>query len=257
MVHFGDTGAEVAKWQLALVTEKYLVTDQSGVFGESTHNSTLRYQREHGLKVDGIVGPITWGTVGRMISVTDYDPESFDLDAIPYVEAMHYDRVAKPRTSVALIVIHTMETPETLMRAETSSTRFASLMAPLASYHYAVDADSIVQSVKEEHIAWHAPGVNGISIGIEHAGYARQTAEEWADPYSKSMLRLSARLVARICRRWKIPAVFVNASNLIANLRGITTHAAVSEAYRKSTHWDPGPHFPAEQYCRLVREISL
>jgi len=176
----------------------------------------------------------------------------FNLTAIPFVEARHYDKRSKPRRDVALIVFHTMETPDDFNRAESSSTRFASLYAPMASYHYAIDADSIVQTVEEDRVAWHAPGVNAISIGIEHAGYARQSVEEWADPFSVAMLDLSARLAAVICARWGIPTTPVDVSGLQVRQRGITTHAAVSAAFKKSKHWDPGPHLDLASYCRAV-----
>jgi hypothetical protein len=63
--------------------------------------------------------------------------------------------------------------------------------------------------------------------------------------------------VRGICERWDIPVQQLNASDLLAGKRGITTHAAVSAAWKKSTHVDPGcggdVRWPWELYLSLVR----
>lgn len=124
----------------------------------------------------------------------------------------------------------------------------------VASWHYAADANSITQSVREEDIAFHAPGANRNGIGIELSGRARQTAEEWQDAFSLAMLELAAGLVAQICDRWNIPMVFIPRGVLVLpDARGITTHAEVSRAFRKSDHWDPGPNFPMLWFLERVR----
>lgn len=145
-----------------------------------------------------------------------------------------------------------MESSEGLETSENLAEWIAGPKAPRASWHYGVDADSIVQSVREDHIAWHAPGANHNSIGIEHAGRASQTAEQWADEYSLKMLDLSSGLAAEICKRWHIPPVIVDVLRLRLGDRGITTHANVSLAFNRSTHWDPGPEFPLEAYVETV-----
>ena len=123
----------------------------------------------------------------------------------------------------------------------------------VASWHYAVDANSITQSLHEGDIAFHAPGLNAAGIGIELSGRAKQTAEEWQDPFSRDMLLLAAELVADICRRHDLPIEFVDAAGLVERDRGITTHAEVSKAFKKSDHWDPGPGFPMGWFLEQVR----
>ena len=45
--------------------------------------------------------------------------------------------------------------------------------------------------------------------------------------------------------------------DLRSGRRGITSHANVSLAFRRSDHMDPGPNFPVERYLRLVgRELG-
>ncbi len=170
----------------------------------------------------------------------------------PFVQAKNFTRAE--RTRCDLIVIHTMEAAEKPNTAEAVAAWFAGSSAPKASAHFCVDSDSVVQCVREEDVAWHAPGANHNGLGIEHAGFAKQTANDWGDEYSMRMLRLSAKLCADLCRRWKIPVRRIGPTELRAGGRGICGHADVSKAHGKSNHWDPGPSFPWETYLSLVSE---
>lgn len=106
---------------------------------------------------------------------------------------------------------------------------------------------------REPDIAWHARGGNTNSIGVELAGFARQTTREWDDAYSSAVLARASTLVADVCGRRRIPVRWLVADDLLAGRRGITGHAEVSLAYRKSDHWDPGPGFPTEAFLDRVR----
>jgi N-acetyl-anhydromuramyl-L-alanine amidase AmpD len=170
---------------------------------------------------------------------------------IPFVQARNF---TKGRSgSIDLVVIHTMESPEKPLSAENVAAWFAGKTAPQASAHYCIDNNSIVQSVKEKDVAWHAPGANHDGIGLEHAGRAAQTTQDWADPYSKAMLERSAGLTADICKRYDIPVVWLRPPDLLAGRRGITGHVDVSRAFKRSDHHDPGPNFPIERYIALVK----
>ena len=68
------------------------------------------------------------------------------------------------------------------------------------------------------------------------------------------MLERSAGLVAELCRKYKIPVTWLYAADLKAGKRGITTHDAVSKAFKRGSHWDPGTGFPIERYLSLVRK---
>jgi N-acetyl-anhydromuramyl-L-alanine amidase AmpD len=175
------------------------------------------------------------------------------LGDIPFVQARNYTRVTG-RRKIDLVVIHTMEAPEKPSTAESIAAWFAGASAPQASPHYNIDNDSIVQSVAENDVAWAAPGANHNGIQLEHAGYARQTAGGWADAYSQQMLRLSASLTADICQRHGIPPNYVNVVGLQRGLKGVTTHANVSAAFKRSDHTDPGENFPMAAYLAWVRE---
>jgi N-acetyl-anhydromuramyl-L-alanine amidase AmpD len=172
---------------------------------------------------------------------------------LKFIAARNYTRVTSPARNIDLVVIHTAEYPELPESAEWVANYFAKPGAPKASAHYMVDASEVIQGVWDKDVAWAAPGANHNGIQIEHAGYAKQTKKDWSDDYSKRMLARSAKLTARLCRKHNIPVRWVSPSQLRAGRRGLTSHANVSAAFKRSSHWDPGPNFPVTVYLRLVK----
>ena len=171
----------------------------------------------------------------------------------PFVESPNVTRTeGRP---IHVVVIHTMESAERGDAAEAVARWFARPEAEVSA-HYCVDADSVVQCVREEDVAWHARGGNASSIGIELAGYAGQGSKGWDADYSWAVLERAAALVADICTRYAIPVRWVRAEGLRNGARGLTGHVEVSRAFRKSDHWDPGPAFPAARFLRLVRQAQ-
>jgi hypothetical protein len=171
--------------------------------------------------------------------------------AYPFIPAKNYTkgRIAKVR----VIVIHDMEAGEVKGTARSVAGRFGSDHAPQASAHYCVDRDEIIQCVRDEDTAWHAPGCNADGIGIEHAGMAKQSRRDWTDPYSARMLVRSAKLTAALCRKHGIPPVHLTSEELRAGKKGIVGHVQVSAVYKRSDHWDPGPNFPWDVYLTSVK----
>lgn len=176
---------------------------------------------------------------------------------LQFIGARNFTKLDKPR-KIDLIVIHSMEAQEASTTAVRVATWFASKDAPKASAHYCVDNENIVQCVADGDVAWHAPGANNNGIGLEHAGFARQTIDEWNDDFSRSMLELSAQLSADLCTKYGIPPLSLDANALRAGKRGITTHKAVTDAFNGGKgHWDPGPGFPMANYCTRVAELMV
>jgi N-acetyl-anhydromuramyl-L-alanine amidase AmpD len=168
-----------------------------------------------------------------------------------FVQARNYTRGRS--NAIDILVIHTMESPEKPDTAESVANWFAGASAPEASAHYCIDSNSIVQCVRDEDVAWHAPGANHNGLGFEHAGRAAQTAKDWSGAYSQAMLELSAALVAQKCEEHHIPVAWLQSADLRAGKRGITGHVQVSDAFKRSDHRDPGTSFPVEAYLALVR----
>lgn len=174
----------------------------------------------------------------------------------PFVQATHF--YVGHRRPVRLVVIHDMEAAESRTTAENVARWFASgASAPRASAHFCVDQDSIVQCVRGGDTAWHAPGANADGIGIEHAGYARQSRDQWlADD---AMLNLSALLSAELVTVLGRFGVTVPLRRLsvaeVADGRtpGFCGHIDVSSAFHRSSHTDPGLHFPWRDYLAKVQ----
>jgi len=172
----------------------------------------------------------------------------------PLVESPHF--TAADGRAIGVVVIHTMEIAERLGAASACASWFQS-PASQVSAHYCVDADTTIQCVREEDIAWHARGGNTNSIGIELAGYAGQKPLGWSDSYSRAVVERAARLTAEVCARHGVPMRRIRAVDLVAGRRGITGHADVSVAFHKSDHWDPGLDFPWTRFLRLTRSASV
>lgn len=179
-------------------------------------------------------------------------PEPAGLVAA-FIPARHFT-AGDPDRTVDFIVLHDMEAPERTGVARDVARWFAGPEAPQASAHYCVDGDEVVQCVRLADVAWHAPGANRRGIGVELAGYARQSEAEWQDAYSARMLGRAAQLVASLCEWYGVPAAFVDAAGLAAGRRGLTTHREVTRWQQTpGGHEDPGPAFPVSLFVATVR----
>lgn len=56
----GSRGDDVVTVQARLITLGYLSDDADGIFGKLTHAAVVAFQYDQGIKVDGIVGPVTY-----------------------------------------------------------------------------------------------------------------------------------------------------------------------------------------------------
>jgi peptidoglycan hydrolase-like protein with peptidoglycan-binding domain len=57
-----STGGDVTILQALLNAKGYALV-QDSIFGARTHNAVVRYQQDHGLMVDGVVGRQTWDSL--------------------------------------------------------------------------------------------------------------------------------------------------------------------------------------------------
>lgn len=224
----GERGSDVALWQGWLVQHGHDPGPIDGIHGAGTERASVAYAGGSGI----------------------------NLDAIEFIQARNYTPVK--RTSVDLVVLHCTENrPPWLGVARANANRFAGPSAPRASAHYFVGPEEVVQGVREENVAWAAPGANHNGIQVEQVGQiGRQPRTDWLGD-GRPVLERSARLVAAVCRRWGIPIERVDAKGLLAGQRGITTHAAVTEAFKRSSHQDPGLAgdrlWPWAEYLAIAR----
>jgi len=185
---------------------------------------------------------LKYGALVQPISFFEADPST-------------WQKPAKTR-EVRLICLHSAEIAEVANAAEALQQWAAGKGHPIhASWHFAVDCDSVSQSVNLDNVAWHAGPINGYSIGIEQAGKAAQTREQWLDDYSRKELELVSKMVAMLCGIYKLPIEHISDPSL-PNVRGVTTHYDVTHSWKvKGGHTDPGPNYPIDMVLARAREI--
>lgn len=174
-----------------------------------------------------------------------------DIGNFPFVKARWFTEL--PARGLDGWCIHDMEAPEKGNTAEAVALYFSRIDQP-ASAHLCFDNDSVVRCVHDKDVAYGAPGVNHDMIQAEHAGYASQTAEDWNDEFSRSMLELSASVCGDYCMEYGWPVRYVTAAMLAAgDVRGITTHLQVTlSRIAQNDHTDPGEQFPIADYVTQV-----
>lgn len=247
----GSVGPEVGNLQRLLAEMDHrdpvgvpIVADES--FGPKTEHALRDLQKTIALPVTGALDPATRKALGP-------------LGFVPFVQSKNC-RVFWPKTrALRMIVVHTMECQESnLTAAEDVALWFAGKSpypAPKASAHYCIDQDSTVQCVRDTDEAWHASQGNTGGIGLEHAGFARQTGDDWADQASSAILWRSAKLAAKICRRYDIFPKRLSLTEIVAGGNGFCGHVDVNAAYgNHGGHTDPGKDFPWASYLALVEE---
>lgn len=119
-----------------------------------------------------------------------------------------------------------------------------------ASAHYAVDPHNRRQCVYDKTVAYHC-GYNEGSIGVEMCEWPSQDIARWDDTAHRQLEVNTAHLVARLCLVYKVRPYYVNWLGLKAGIKGVTTHAEMSKAFKASSHWDPG----AWRRLRFMREV--
>lgn len=99
-----------------------------------------------------------------------------------------------------------------------------------------------------------APGANDEGLHIEFAGYAKWTREQWLQ--RKKTLESGAQAIAEWSEKFGIPLKMLSPEELRSpTSRGVTTHAMVSQAFKKSDHWDPGTGFPTDMVLSTARAM--
>ena len=128
-----------------------------------------------------------------------------------------------------------------------------------ASAHYVCDPESNVQVVFDNLVAEHAPP-NPHSLGVElcdplvSMAWDTAHAGRWSDAPHRSMLRHAAHLVAKLCLAYDVPVKRLTVDEVKADAAGICGHVDVSNAFHETTHWDPGPSFPWDEFMGMVEK---
>lgn len=179
-----------------------------------------------------------------------------ETDAWPFVQARWFTPVTGKR-AVRLIVIHDMEYAERPDAAEIIAHDFATRGPDSkASAHICVDNNSIIQCVKDNDIAYAAPGANSDGIQVELTGFGSQTRTEWLDFYGIALLAIGSDAVAQYCLKFGIPPIKLTVAQVAdKQTKGICGHVDVNSAFHLSSHLDPGPNFPWDYFINSVRNF--
>lgn len=236
---FGDRGDAVKAWQEFLASKGFDPGRPDGVHGQKTEAASVAY--------------LKWTTAQTASGSVDAP-----APAIPFIAARNFQKAN--RKSIDWVVLHSTENPIRKGVAKNVALWFGGPSSPRASAHYIVGPDAIYQGVQEVDVAFAAPGANEKGIQIEMVGQAGKTdwlLEGATDISGLPVIERTAELVRQICDRWQIPTERVDVAGLKAKRRGITTHAAVTEAFKKSNHVDPGMpgdrRWPWDKFLELVR----
>jgi hypothetical protein len=110
------------------------------------------------------------------------------------------------------------------------------------SSHYVLRKSDgeITQMVSDERKAWHACSNNNDTIGLEHEG-ASSSASTW----TPQLLESSARLTAWLVTTYDIP---IDRDHIVG-------HGEIQPS-SCSYRYDPGPHFPWDQYMSMVASYA-
>jgi hypothetical protein len=129
-----------------------------------------------------------------------------------------------------------------------------------------VDESYVFQCVGDHTVAYHC-GYNQDSIGVEMCDNPSMEdprtgriiaapKSRWDDDEHRRLERRTARLVAELCLAYNIRPYYVGRWKLLAGMKGVTTHAAMSKAYKRSTHWDPGAWRRYRFMRRVRRQVA-
>lgn len=107
-VYWGSRGEEVRRMQERLIRWGYLTGTADGIFGQSTYDAVVLFQRRNGLKADGVVGPATLAALGIPVSsaaaVSQSDSEIYLLARLVHGEARGEPYLGK--VAVAAVVLN-------------------------------------------------------------------------------------------------------------------------------------------------------
>lgn len=175
--------------------------------------------------------------------LSDKKNTSQDLD-IKTLEAKNHGG-KRDLQKLKWIVIHSTEND-----SASGTARYFQQPTATGSTHFVVGEDSVWRTLPDIIEPWGAPGANRDGLHVELVGYAKFSKEDWLKRIKT--LEKAAQIVSNWCGQYNIPKQFVSASGLVNNIKGITTHAEVSKAFKKTDHTDPGINFPMAYFISLL-----
>lgn len=158
------------------------------------------------------------------------------------------------QSAISRIVIHATVSPCVAKGARNVAAYFQSREAG-GSAHYIVDPGEVIQAVKDDVVAYHAPPNTG-TLGVELCDPQAGSPLRWQDGPHEQMLIRAAALVRQLATIHGVPLVRLTALDLTQGKHGICGHVEVSRAFGESDHGDPdeGGKFPWLRFMQLITE---
>lgn len=148
--------------------------------------------------------------------------------------------------SISCIVVHTTENSLGDGVAMNVARWQGSTAPSPSSYHKLVDTHNIVQTVRDDHTAFHAVGFNSRGLGLSFA----TRAADWGKNSTADtrMLERGAWVAAQWCKAYNIPVRWISKAQGERGVKGLITHASVDPGRRS----DPGANFPHDRFLKLI-----
>ena len=105
----GMRGEEVKKLQQTLTDKGYDTGGVDGIYGEKTKKAVIQYQKDNGLKADGIAGTETLTQLGISTAVTNSDSDIYILAKCIYGEAR--GEVYLGKVAVGAVILNRVDDP--------------------------------------------------------------------------------------------------------------------------------------------------
>lgn len=160
----------------------------------------------------------------------------------------HGSKTNKP---IDRIVIHGTVTPCLPGWVRAVARYFRESVIRPSSAHYVVGPAGQCQVVYDSVVAYGAPP-NPHSIHIELCDPQRGKGSRWHGIMHRRMLNRAAKLTAQLCLANNVPVIKLHPYDLRLGRRGICGHVDVSLAFHETTHTDPGPDFPWDEFIARV-----
>ena len=113
-----------------------------------------------------------------------------------------------------------------------------------SSYHAITDSDRVLPAVHDYRVSYSAGGGNRYGLHICLPTRAGNSREDWLTGEARQYIRQCAAWIIDKCDVHGLPIQRLTPADLVDGASGYCGHVAISRAFNRSTHTDPGDQFP-------------
>lgn len=126
-----------------------------------------------------------------------------------------------------------------------------------SSYHAVADTDlTVIPCVYDNLVSYSAPGANTEGLHICIPGTANQTRDQWLTGSTREAIRTVAAFIVDRRDLYGIPCERLSVAELQAGTRGYCDHAAIRDAFGRTTHHDVGRDFPWDVLAAHIADFQ-